>query len=89
MFERSFNFSLFKNNFIPMKKILVIAVLGMMTLSTTSCIKERVCECATVVGNGEPSMSISRLTGTKKAAEKSCASEGYAASGIKVTCTIK
>ena len=69
-----------------MKKLVAIAVLGMITM--TSCLKTYNCECTTTSSSGTYT-SIDPVIGKKKAAKTACESDNGTAGGVTTTCKIK
>jgi hypothetical protein len=74
-----------------MKRALAIIGLGLfITISVSSCIKSRNCECTTVYTDGSfPSKSTYTFTGTKQSAQTLCDANNYTSSYSITTCTLK
>lgn len=69
-----------------MKKVLAIAVLGVLTLA--SCKKDYTCTCTASSGGMSVSQSTT-INDTKKKAEDACTAKSTSASGATTTCAIK
>ena len=74
-----------------MKKTLALIGLGLFfTVSISSCIKTRNCECTTTYTDGSlPTKSTSSYKGSKATAQTLCDAGDYTSSYSSTTCTLK